>query len=66
LTAVEVADRSDRLNLRGRVWVALAQMRRDGGEPAEAEDAIAAALRLYEAKGNVAAAAHVRAALDPA
>ena len=60
--AVELAERSDRLNLTARVSVALSQVRRGGGETEEADSAAGAALRLYEAKGNVAAAARVRAA----
>jgi DNA-binding SARP family transcriptional activator len=63
--AIDLAERSDRLNLKGRAWIALAQIRRGAGAP-EAEEAAAAALRVYETKGNVAAAAHLRAALDPA
>ena len=59
--AAEVADRSDRLSLRARVWLALADVQEAGGQLAEAEAAVAEALRLYEAKGNVAAAAPLRA-----
>jgi hypothetical protein len=66
LRAVELADRSDRLNLRARVWLALSQVRRNGSENVDADEAAAAALRLYEQKGNVAAAAHLRASLEPA
>jgi class 3 adenylate cyclase/tetratricopeptide (TPR) repeat protein len=66
LSAVELVERSDRLNLKGRVWVALSQVRRGGDEIEEADSAAATALRLYEAKGNVAAAGHLRTALDPA
>jgi tetratricopeptide (TPR) repeat protein len=59
---VELAEPSDTLNLRARVWLALAEVRRRAGAEAEARTAAAAALELYEQKGNVAAAAHVRAA----
>ena len=65
LRAVELAERSDRLNLRARVWLALCRIRRDGSENEEADEAAASALRLYEEKGNVAGAAHLRAALEP-
>jgi tetratricopeptide (TPR) repeat protein len=59
--AVEVAERSDWLNIRARTWLALAEGRQANGQPVEAEAAVATALRLYEAKGNVAAAARLRA-----
>lgn len=61
LLAVELAEQSDRLNLRARVWLALSQVHRGNGQTAEAAEAAAAALRLYEAKGNIAAAAHLSA-----
>ena len=59
--AVEVADRCDWLNVRARVWLALAEVARTAGRTAEADDAVATALALYEQKGNVAAAARLRA-----
>ena len=49
---------------RARVWLALAEVRRAAGLTAEADAAVAAALELYEQKGNIAAAARVRAALN--
>ena len=55
--AVELAERSDWLNYRARAWLALAEVQRASGQNAEA--AVAAALRLYEAKGNVAAIARL-------
>jgi DNA-binding SARP family transcriptional activator len=58
--AVECAEPTDNLNLRARIWLALAEVQRAGG--AEAAAAVAAAIRLYEAKGNVAAVARLRAA----
>jgi DNA-binding SARP family transcriptional activator len=58
--AVEGAETTDNLNLRARMWLALADVQRAAAEPADA--AVTEALRLYEAKGNVAAAASVRAA----
>jgi tetratricopeptide (TPR) repeat protein len=59
--AVEVADRSDRPNVRARVWLALAEVTRAAGLTAEADTAVATALALYEQKGNVAAAARLQA-----
>jgi hypothetical protein len=58
--AVEGAETTDNLNLRARMWLALADVQRAAAEPADA--AVTEALRLYHAKGNVAAAASVRAA----
>jgi tetratricopeptide (TPR) repeat protein len=60
--AVELAEGSDFLNHRARVWLALAEVQRRNGETAEAGAAAAAALRLYQTKGNVAAAARLQAA----
>jgi hypothetical protein len=52
------------LNLRGRVWEALAEVLRANGDGTESEAAVAEAIRLYEAKGNLAAAGAVRARLS--
>jgi DNA-binding SARP family transcriptional activator len=60
---VELADQSDMLNLRGRVWLARAEVQRAAGAAAEADAAVAEAIRLYELKGNVAAAGRLRSAL---
>ena len=60
--AVELAERSDMLNLRARIWLALAEVQRRNAAAAEADAAVAEAIRLYEAKGNVAAAAPLREA----
>ena len=60
--AVERANCSDRLNLRARVWLALAEVQRACGQTADTDAAVSEAIRLYEAKGNVAAAAPLRAA----
>jgi DNA-binding SARP family transcriptional activator len=54
--AVERSEKTDLLNLRARVWAALAEVRRAGGATEAADDALTVAVRLYEAKGNVAAA----------
>jgi hypothetical protein len=59
--AVELGDRSDFLNLRAGVWLALAEVRRAAGRPVEAGAALGEALQLYEAKGNVAAAERLQA-----
>lgn len=59
--AVVVADRSGWLNIRARLWLVLADVNRDADLGDEADAAVATALALYEAKGNVAAAANVRA-----
>jgi hypothetical protein len=48
------------LNLTARTWEALVEVRRRRGEQAEADAAVANALELYEAKGNVAAAERLR------
>jgi predicted ATPase/class 3 adenylate cyclase len=61
--AVEHAERTDELNRRARIWLALAEVREAAGRSSDAETAIAAALALYKRKGNVAAAARLR---DPA
>jgi DNA-binding SARP family transcriptional activator len=60
--AVGLAEQSDMLNLRADLWVVLAASRRAAGSTAEADAAVGEAIRLYELKGNVAAAASVRAA----
>jgi hypothetical protein len=64
--AVELADQSDMLNLRARVWLALAEVQRCNGQKTKADAAAAAALRLYESKGNVTAAAPLRASASEA
>src|SRR5262249_17720596 len=61
--AVELADLSDMLNLRARVWKAYAAAHRAARDIAAADAAVATALELYRQKGNVAAAAALRAAL---
>jgi tetratricopeptide (TPR) repeat protein len=62
--AVAHAEPTDMLNFRARVWLALAEVHRAGGAAAEADTAVAAAVRLYDSKGNVAAAAPLRAAAE--
>jgi len=53
---VALAETSDLLNVRAQAWLALAEVERRNDRPAEAEAAVAAALRLFEQKGNVTAA----------
>jgi DNA-binding SARP family transcriptional activator len=55
--AVELADRTDSLNWRARVWLALAEVLQTCGRTEEADAAIKTAIGLYEQKGNVTAAA---------
>jgi DNA-binding SARP family transcriptional activator len=59
--AVEVAREGDMLNVTARAWLALAEVRRERGETAEADAAVACALDLYEQKGNIVAAGRLRA-----
>jgi Flp pilus assembly protein TadD len=59
--AVDVAERSSWLNWRARVWLALAEVTRAAGRTAEADAAVATALALFEQKGNIVAAARLRA-----
>jgi tetratricopeptide (TPR) repeat protein len=60
--ALTAAERSDDLTRKARIWLAFAEVRRARDETADADAAVAAALALYEQKGNIAAAARVRAA----
>jgi DNA-binding SARP family transcriptional activator len=56
---VASAERGDNLNFRARTWLALAEVQRARGAAEEAEAAVAEAIRLYEAKGNLAAVARL-------
>ena len=58
--AVEIADRTDVLNGRARIWLAFAEVQRAAEQTAEADAAVASALELYEQKGNAAAAAALK------
>jgi tetratricopeptide (TPR) repeat protein len=58
--AVDLAETSDYLNLRARLWLALEEVQQATGHIVRA-DAVARALGLFEQKGNVAAAARLRA-----
>ena len=59
--AVESSGRSAWLNYRAYLLLSLAEVNRVAGRETDADAAVAAALALFEAKGNVAAAARVRA-----
>jgi predicted ATPase len=61
-TAVELAALAGSPNNQARIWLALAKVQRAAGNHLEADDAVAQALELYDRKGNIAAAARVRAA----
>jgi tetratricopeptide (TPR) repeat protein len=61
-TAVESAEPIDCLNAKAGTWVVLAEVHRAAGAEADADAALGEAIRIYEAKGNVAAAAAARAA----
>jgi tetratricopeptide (TPR) repeat protein len=58
--AVERLEGSDLLNWRARLWRVRAEVERDIGREAEAAVAVGRALELYDAKGNIAAAAQLR------
>jgi class 3 adenylate cyclase/tetratricopeptide (TPR) repeat protein len=60
-TALELAARIRMPNYEARVWLALAEVQRAAGNQAEADEAVERALELYDRKGNIAAAARVRA-----
>lgn len=62
--AVELAERTDFVNLHGDALMSLAEVLRLAGRPTDA--ATAAAVRLYEQKGNLIAATRVRAAVEAA
>jgi tetratricopeptide (TPR) repeat protein len=58
--AVEFASRTDFLRLRGDAWLALAAVLKAAGDGDGAAEARAAALALYEQKGDVVSAARAR------
>jgi hypothetical protein len=64
--AVALAERTDMLNLRAAALLDLAATERAGGRPDDGSAATRRALALYERKGNLAAAAAVRALLGAA
>ena len=59
--AVEAGEQGDAPNWQAEAWQALAEVEHAGGRDAEADAAVAAALDLYERKGNLASAAQLRA-----
>jgi tetratricopeptide (TPR) repeat protein len=61
--ALELAEETDSLNLQADAWLNLAEVLRLGTGDAESDDCIERAVRLYEAKGNVASAGSARALL---
>jgi class 3 adenylate cyclase len=64
--AVALAERTDMLNLRAAALLDLGATARAGGRPDDEAAATRRALALYERKGNLAAAAAVRALLGAA
>ena len=60
--ALGIAQSTDEPNTRARIWLAAADVRRASGNRAEADAAVAAALELYEQKGNTAATERLRSA----
>jgi DNA-binding SARP family transcriptional activator/tetratricopeptide (TPR) repeat protein len=58
--AVECGENTDYLNYVARAWLALAEVRRAGGEAESADAAVARAIELYERKGNIVAAERLR------
>jgi tetratricopeptide (TPR) repeat protein len=64
--AVQLADRTDALNVRAGAWLALAEaMRLEGNEP-DADEAARTAVQIYEAKGNRVAARSALGAVSSA
>jgi class 3 adenylate cyclase/predicted ATPase len=61
--AVQLAEATDYLNARARLWLAFAEVQRAAGRHFESDDAAERALELYDRKGNIAAAARVPHAL---
>ena len=61
--AVQLAADTDLLTYHGDALVDLAEVLHADGRAAEAADSISAGLRLYERKGNLAAAERARAQL---
>jgi Flp pilus assembly protein TadD len=64
--AVTLAETTDDLNLHGNVLMDLAEVLTLGGRRSEADQAIEAAIGLYERKGNVVSAARAAGSLGRA
>jgi class 3 adenylate cyclase len=62
--AIDVFDRSDRLDIRGDARVHLAEILRLASRPADAASALREALELYERRENVVGSKRARALLD--
>jgi Flp pilus assembly protein TadD len=58
--AVDVGDRTDYLDDRGRLWMRLGEVLRTAGKNEEAAGALGRALELWERKGNVVSAERAR------
>ena len=61
--AVQLAERTDALNMQADILVDLAEVLRTAGHRHEADETMRKALALYERKGNLASAETCRAAL---
>jgi DNA-binding SARP family transcriptional activator len=61
-TASELAQAMNTPDRQARVWLGLAEVQRRAGNQLEADEAVERALELYDRKGNITAAARVRAA----
>lgn len=61
---VETAESTDWLNYRGDAFMDLAEVLRLIGRPSEAAEALRAADKCYEQKGNVVSAARARTQLE--
>ena len=59
--ALELAERTDRLDVLPRAWLAIADVEQASGRDDRADAAASRALELYERKGNLAAAARLQA-----
>ena len=57
--AVELGEAGEWVTESAEAWLALAEVQGAAGRPADAEAALATARRLYEAKGNLAAASRL-------
>ncbi len=62
--AIELADRSDWIDLRADALTDLADVFRLLGRPQDVKEPMARAIDLYEQKGNIVAAQRTRAALE--
>ena len=63
--AAALAEETDDVNMRGDVWMDLAEVLGSRGDGAGAAEAMGRALVLFDAKGNLAQAQAVRRRIDP-